>query len=145
MPASVAALAFVLALSVGPALGRALAAGPRVGGRAALALTGAALTWGLWHLLFEALVQPVPAPPASAAAWGAVAAAFAALFVVQTVMQTQPTGRLAAWLHPRLFGAFFIDEWFTRLTFRLWPPRLQPRATSTSVAPAATGQELPSC
>lgn len=60
----------------------------------------------------------------SALGWGAVLAAFAALFVVQTVLFARPDGRLARALHPWLFAAFYLDERFTRLTFRVWPPTL---------------------
>ena len=141
----VAALGFLLALSTGPALGRGLAAGWRTGTRSALRLAAAALAWGAWHALFDRLLPPPVGGAATALAWSIVAAGFLALFVVQTVLQTRPTSRFAAWLQPRLFGAFFLDEWFTRMTFRLWPPRLEPRPRAASIAPVTTSQEIPSC
>lgn len=142
--ASLIALGVVLALSVGPALGRALAAGWRVAARAALALGGAAVAWASWHVAFDALV-PRPVESAPAAWWGIVVVGFLALFAVQAALQLQPAGRFASWLQPRLFGAFFIDEWFTRLTFRLWPPKLEPRSPVPLPAPVTSPHEARPC
>ena len=45
-----------------------------------------------------------------------------ALFLAQSVMQTRPNGRFSNWLQPHLISGLYIDDWFTRVTFRLWPP-----------------------
>jgi NAD(P)H-quinone oxidoreductase subunit 5 len=47
------------------------------------------------------------------------------LFIAQSIMQTRPNGRLANWLQPHLDSGLYIDDWFTRVTFRLWPPALR--------------------
>ncbi len=44
------------------------------------------------------------------------------LFLAQTILQTSPDGRFANWLHRHLISGLYIDDWFTRVTFRLWPP-----------------------
>jgi NAD(P)H-quinone oxidoreductase subunit 5 len=48
---------------------------------------------------------------------------FAALYLVQACIVARPEGVLARRLYPAAFAGFFLDEHFTRLTFRLWPPR----------------------
>ena len=57
--------------------------------------------------------------------WAFVVAAFVLLFVVQTTLWLRPDGALARALQPQLFAGFFLDEWFTRLAFRVWPPRVR--------------------
>ena len=49
---------------------------------------------------------------------------FGLLFVVQGAVRTQPQGTLARSLYPWLFAGLYLDELFTRLTFRLWPARV---------------------
>jgi NAD(P)H-quinone oxidoreductase subunit 5 len=44
------------------------------------------------------------------------------LFLIQTILQTSPNGRLSNWLQPHLLSGLYIDDMFTRWTFRLWPP-----------------------
>jgi hypothetical protein len=44
------------------------------------------------------------------------------LFIAQSIMQTSPNGRFANWIQPHLDSGLYIDDWFTRVTFRLWPP-----------------------
>ena len=46
------------------------------------------------------------------------------LFIAQSIMQISPNGRFSNWLQPHLDSGLYIDDWFTRVTFRLWPPRL---------------------
>ncbi|MFO0905546.1 MAG: NADH-quinone oxidoreductase subunit L [Pirellulales bacterium] len=96
--------------------------------RAAKYLGGAVLIAGaylIWHALFERLL----ATPPGAQSWGMlrvaiVAAAFGLLFVIQVVLETRPHGRLALALYPPLFAGLYLDELFTRLTFRVWPAKL---------------------
>jgi hypothetical protein len=47
------------------------------------------------------------------------------LFIAQSILQTNPNGRFANWLQPHLLSGLYIDDWFTRVTFRLWPPGFQ--------------------
>jgi len=74
--------------------------------------------------------EPTTAP----STWVVVLAGFTLLFVLQTTLECRPDGRLARALQPRLFAGLFLDELFTRLTFRLWPPRRKrPEAVSRAV------------
>ena len=56
--------------------------------------------------------------------------------VVQGAVRAYPQGALARWLYPRLFAGLYLDELFTRLTFRLWPARV-PAMPGTLARPAA--------
>lgn len=47
------------------------------------------------------------------------------LYGVQLLFECRPDGRLARELQPLLFAGLYLDELFTRVTFRLWPPRRQ--------------------
>jgi NAD(P)H-quinone oxidoreductase subunit 5 len=66
-------------------------------------------------------------PAASGAAttlgWALVGAGMLGLFAVKTILSLRPQGQLARALYPWLFAGFYLDEHFTRLTFRFWPPR----------------------
>ncbi|MCU0654043.1 MAG: NADH-quinone oxidoreductase subunit L [Polyangiaceae bacterium] len=74
-----------------------------------------------------ALLMPPPVQEPSTLAWALVASGFLGLFALKTALQQRPHGALANRLYPWLFAGFYLDEGFTRLTFRLWPPRLQPQ------------------
>jgi NAD(P)H-quinone oxidoreductase subunit 5 len=40
-----------------------------------------------------------------------------------------------------LFAGFYLDEWFTRVTLRLWPTRLPVRA-NPKMAPTQNSEQL---
>jgi NAD(P)H-quinone oxidoreductase subunit 5 len=67
---------------------------------------------------------------------GWVLGCFGLLFLVQGAVRARPHGALARWLYPRLFAGLYLDELFTRLTFRLWPARV-PAMPGTLARPAA--------
>jgi len=74
-----------------------------------------------WHLVFSRFFGPLrgPGPAVSAA----VAAGFAALYVMQTWFLSLPRSRVGRALYPWAHAGFFLDEFFTRLVFRVWPLR----------------------
>ena len=86
------------------------------------AASAMALALGVLHSVF-ALV--VPAAPSSAGTGMLVAALsiFVALYILQALLRAAPQGPLARRVHPWCFGGFFLDEHFTRITFRIWPLR----------------------
>ena len=49
---------------------------------------------------------------------------FGLLFIVQGAVRARPHGTLARGLYPWLFAGLYLDELFTRLTFRMWPARV---------------------
>ncbi len=59
------------------------------------------------------------APGTALVAW--VLGCFGLLFIVQGAVRAQPQGWLARRLYPWLFAGLYLDELFTRLTFRVWP------------------------
>lgn len=121
----------IVALGLAPLLWLEQGSGP------APLLRGCALVLGLtqlylvWHLVFGGL-----APPATAAAAPLVAVAllsFCALYAIQVWLRCHPRGRLARTLYPWAYCGFYLDETFTRLTFKLWPARLSPVQAQTLV------------
>lgn len=126
VPSAIGPLAFVLGLSFVPMIARAIAAGKRVFLLAALFTVGASAAYFGWHVVFEELAPMLSAGTAmSSFKWNVVVYGLVGLFVVQSIMQTRPNGRFANWLQPHLLSGLYIDDWFTRVTFRLWPPGLR--------------------
>ncbi len=64
----------------------------------------------------------LPGPGPGLVGW--VLGCFGLLFAVQGAVRARPQGAVARWLYPRLFAGLYLDELFTRLTFRLWPARV---------------------
>jgi NAD(P)H-quinone oxidoreductase subunit 5 len=123
---SIGPLAFVLALSFAPMTGRALAAGKRAFMLAGALTVGASASYFGWHVLFEFFAPSINGEfEASSFKWQIVVGGLVLLFIVQSILQTNPNGRLSKWLQPHLLSGLYIDDWFTRVTFRLWPPALR--------------------
>ena len=120
---TIAALSFVLALSFAPMIARAIAAGTQAFKLAALLTLGATVAYFGWHVLFELLAPQINGGAAeSVFLWQIVVGGLVLLFIAQSIVQTSPNGRFATWLQPHLVSGLYIDDWFTRVTFRLWPP-----------------------
>jgi NAD(P)H-quinone oxidoreductase subunit 5 len=117
-------LTIVLGLSVSPLIVRALEGGPRVLLGAVGFGAGAGVLYVAGHEVAGRLL-PIAEPPSMPLTWIIVIVGFAVLFGVQLVLDARPGGRLARALQPRLFAGLYLDEVFTRMTFRLWPPRLR--------------------
>jgi NAD(P)H-quinone oxidoreductase subunit 5 len=79
------------------------------------------------------LAAPAAAPAALAVAVGI---AFVLVFAVQVAIAADPRGALAQRLHHWFYAGFYLDEIFTRFTFRVWPARLR-RDTPPNHAVAA--------
>ena len=78
-----------------------------------------------WHALAGRLFIATAVEPANTMGWVVVGSAFIATFAVKMTLQMAPRGAFAAATYPWLFAGLYLDERFTRVTFRLWPPRLQ--------------------
>jgi NAD(P)H-quinone oxidoreductase subunit 5 len=65
------------------------------------------------------------------------------LFVVQGAVRAHPQGALARGLYPWLFAGLYLDEVFTRLTFRVWPARLPEKSTAPLQQPALSEARNP--
>ena len=137
----------ILALALAPLVaGSVLGAGGwwRLAGLAGA--LGVALAYFGLHALFSRWLgapEPGPGPGTGLMVW--VLACFGLLFVVQGVVLARPHGVLARTLYPWLFSGLYLDEFFTRLTFRLWPARVhathgpqpQPGASAQDQTPGA--------
>ena len=126
---SLGPLTVALLLSFVPMIARALAVGRRALARTALFTAGAAAAYFAGHALADGVAPSLSPSPelgaTSALAWSIVVAGLVVLFLAQTVVQTSPGGRLARLIQPHLLRGLYIDDWFTRMTFRMWPPRLE--------------------
>ena len=122
----IAPLALVLGLSFAPMVGRAIAAGFRPFLIATWFAMGASAAYFGWHIGFEMVAPEINAGiETSDLKWNIVVIGLGVLFLVQTILQTWPNGRFSRWLQPHLVSGLYIDDWFTRVTFRLWPPGFQ--------------------
>jgi NAD(P)H-quinone oxidoreductase subunit 5 len=91
-----------------------------------------------WHLVFAALLAlPDSQVAPFLMAW--VATCFALLYGVQAWLLAFPGGRLSVALYPWAYAGFYLDERFTRLTFRIWPVQLPHRAPHPF--PVVTGEQ----
>jgi NAD(P)H-quinone oxidoreductase subunit 5 len=123
LPVSIGPLVLVLGLSFAPVVGRALAAGMRAFRITALLALGAAAAYFGWHVGFELIAPEINAGvEASATKWTIVVTGLVALYLAQSLLQTRPNGWFSRWLQPHLVSGLYIDDWVTRVTFRLWPP-----------------------
>lgn len=114
-------------------------------GKPGLIVRGAAFSAGLvilyavWHWIFGEIAR---LPGSSGNQWLAVwsATAFGLLYVLQAWLLAYPLGWLARTLYPWAYYGFYLDERFTRLTFRLWPVRLPelPRASTMNTLSGET-------
>ena len=76
----------------------------------------------LWHLGFTQLVPAIAMPWLPLAIWAGVCFAF--LYVLQVWLLAYPRGALATRFYRWAYAGFYLDESFTRLTFRVWPARM---------------------
>lgn len=49
---------------------------------------------------------------------------FVLLFAMQCLIRARPRGIVASRLYPWFYAGLYLDEWFTRATFRIWPTKL---------------------
>ncbi|MDW3711155.1 MULTISPECIES: NADH-quinone oxidoreductase subunit L [unclassified Pseudomonas] len=76
----------------------------------------------LWHQAAGWILQQPLAEAPLPLSWLAVLL-FLGLYLLQAVILAHPQGAVAQRLYPLAFAGFYLDEHFTRLTFRLWPVR----------------------
>ena len=118
-------LAAIVSLALAPLL---TAQALRLGGLWPLwTLLGAfavALAYFGLHLVFGALVDrpQVNAVNRFDIVW--VMVCFALLFALQCLIRARPHGAVASRLYPWFYAGLYLDEWFTRTTFRIWPAKL---------------------
>jgi NAD(P)H-quinone oxidoreductase subunit 5 len=93
-----------------------------VNGEALVRVTGAAQLYFLWHWGLSAGFGLSPAHPHSLLAlWSLLV--FALLYAAQSYLFLHRRRVPANALYDWVYAGFYLDERFTRLTFRLWPVR----------------------
>lgn len=107
---------FIVGLGLAPLMWRASASAPGML-RGAVEVFALAQLYLAWHALSAHVVPAVPA-----AAWldGTAVAGLALLYLAQAWLPAHAAGIFYRWA----YAGFYLDESFTRLTFRLWPARL---------------------
>lgn len=90
----------------------------------------------LWHGLFAGLAPAASQAMPALLGWAMLC--FLVLYSVQIWLRRFPQGSLAQRLYPWAFNGFYLDESFTRFTFRFWPARLSPVQAQTLVNRRAT-------
>ena len=86
-----------------------------------LALIG--LLYMAWHALlaYTGLAHNTPAP-SWLLAWSALS--LAVLYAAQVMLHDEPEAPWAIALYRWAYAGFYLDEWATRMTFRIWPARI---------------------
>jgi NAD(P)H-quinone oxidoreductase subunit 5 len=88
----------------------------------ALSVCGVSVIYFGYEALFQKLLPnsgPRLAPPFAVAIF--VLIGFALLYLTQAIVRKDPSGQLARVLYPWFYAGFYMDELFTRVTFRIWP------------------------
>ena len=133
----------ILTLAVAPLFVSGLANGSRSFFRAATGAIALVASYALGHAVFTTLAPDMHGSPTmDLVRLAIVAIAFGALYVVQAMIATQPASGLARALYPACFAGFYLDEIWTRLTFRLWPPRTLAVAPHSAAAGASMLREV---
>jgi len=57
---------------------------------------------------------------------------FVLLFALQCLIRARPHGTVASRLYPWFYAGLYLDEWFTRMTFRIWPAKLPRKLINSS-------------
>jgi len=99
--------------------------------RSAAQVIALAQLYLLWHLLFAGLAPAAANAAAPAVFW--VLICFAVLYGIQVWLRCFPQGRFARTFYPWAYCGFYLDETFTRLTFRVWPVKFSPVQAQTLV------------
>lgn len=120
------ALLVIVALALAPLLDlRATNPGQSTQLRFVFSALGLSVLYLTLHWLFAAGLQlSVP----DQAGWmklrvGWVLFVFTALYLLQSLILARPAHALCRRLYPYFYAGLFLDDLFTRLTFRLWPVR----------------------
>ncbi len=107
------------------------------GGWSLLLAAGLVLAYSLLKILLQPLSGELPAelrPGLFSAADLWVSALFLLLFSLWWLLRYRAHWPLVQRLSLALFAGLYLDEWFTRITLRLWPARLPVRANPKQLA-----------
>jgi NAD(P)H-quinone oxidoreductase subunit 5 len=85
---------------------------------------GVSILYFGYETLFQKILpvtEPRSDPPFAAVIM--VVTVFALLYLVQAIVRKAPSGQLASVLYPWFYAGLYMDELFTRVTFRIWPAK----------------------
>lgn len=89
---------------------------------------GLVLLYVAWHTLFSKLLpQPILRPALNSLMLTWVFILFTALFFGYLTLRYHPYSKLGQWLYLNLYAGFYLDEWATRITLKVWPVKLPKR------------------
>ena len=129
------AAVLILAFAIAPLFVTGIASGGRTLLRATTVAILLIVSYAIGHAVFIAMAPDLHASPVmDLVRLAIVAIAFGALYVVQAAIATNPSGSISRALYPACFAGFYLDEIWTRYTFRLWPPRPVPLPTRVTAA-----------
>ena len=96
----------------------------------------------IWHVLFGELVADSAGSNAPLIIW--VVLVFSAFYACQSWLRRYPEGKFSSAVYPWVYAGFYLDETFTRLTFKIWPVKFSPTQAQTPVNRYSTPKgELP--
>lgn len=124
-------VALIIALGLAPLLWWEQGASPYLVVRGCLSVLGLTQLYIVWHIVFADLAPPAADVAPALTLW--VVMIFSLLYLMQVWLRCYPSGQLATRLYPWAYNGFYLDETFTRLTFKFWPARLSPRQAQTLV------------
>lgn len=119
----------IVTLGLAPLLWVEHGAAPAPLVRGAVQIIALAQLYLLWHLLFAGLAPAADQVSVLAMAW--VLTCFAVLYGVQVWLRCFPQGRFSRSFYPWAYCGFYLDETFTRITFRVWPVKFSPLQAQT--------------
>ena len=89
---------------------------------------GLVLLYVAWHALFSNLLpQPILQPALNSMMLIWVFILFTVLFFGYLTLRYHPYSKLGQWLYLNLYAGFYLDEWATRITLKVWPVKLPKR------------------
>jgi len=92
-----------------------------------------------WHFVVGTLMPVPESPPAVISAiW--VSICFLALYLAQVWLGTCPHKAFSTTLFDWAYHGFYLDERFTRLTFKIWPVRFPEPALASLSATSESGK-----
>jgi NAD(P)H-quinone oxidoreductase subunit 5 len=97
---------------------------PRTTVRGLLLTAAGAQVYLGWHWLLTERVGPVTNPPSPSLA-AFVLLAFGTLYLMQVWLCVRSRAKPPTRLYDWVYAGLYLDERFTRLTFRLWPARIR--------------------
>lgn len=96
-----------------------------------LRVLGVANLYYVWHLIFSQVMPSAASDNLPQLIW--ITLSFGLLYFAQIAVIKYSDSRLLRVCFPWIYNGFYLDETFTRLTFKIWPLKLSPVQAETKV------------